>query len=122
VEIDQTGAEHALTSHLGPLPPGHRLSATPAPGTQLWWAGLYDQNGMSHVGAGYLVGPDGRVWTVSSNGAIHDHQLAVRLLDATYRACLEDYLTPQKFTERLRAMTGDELQPSVSSWPTFVQA
>jgi hypothetical protein len=109
VEIGQTGAIDAVSALLGPLPAGHHVIATPAPGTLLWWVGPSDENGMPYAGAGYLVGPDAQVWTISSNGAIHDSQLAVRLLDATYRERLEDYLTPQKFADRLRAMTADRV-------------
>jgi len=107
VEIDETGAVEALSALLGPLPPGHHFIATPASGTRLWWVGPSDEKGMPYAGAGYLIGPDGRVWTLSSNRGIHDDQLAVRLLDATYRERLENYLTPQKFTDRLQAMTAD---------------
>lgn len=109
VEIDQTGAIDAVTALLGPLPLGHHVIATPAPGSLLWWVGPSDENGMPYAGAGYLVGPDNRIWTISFNGGIHDSQLAVRLLNATYRERLEDYLTPKKFANRLRAMTADRV-------------
>jgi hypothetical protein len=57
------------------------------------------------VGADYLIGPDGRVWTVSSNGSIHDRQLTLDLLHATYQEQLEAHLDPVKFADRLAELT-----------------
>jgi hypothetical protein len=107
VEIDESAAVEALSAQVGPLPAGHRIRATAVPGSSLWWAGPIDENDMPYPGAGFLVGPDAQVWTVSSNPGIHDDGLAVEMLDATYREGLQDYLDAREFSNRLQVMTAD---------------
>lgn len=57
------------------------------------------------VGGGWLVGPDGKVFALSSNYGIHDWPLARPLLIRLYREGLASRIEPQVFVERLERLT-----------------
>lgn len=57
------------------------------------------------MGAVNLVGPDGRLWTLSSNPGIHDFDMAVDLLDRAYREGFADQLDGDQFLSRVREVT-----------------
>ena len=51
------------------------------------------------------MGDDGKVWALSSNPAIHDWPLAVRILDRLYGEALAAQVDPEVFSERLCLIT-----------------
>jgi hypothetical protein len=87
------------------LPQGHNVVAHRLPNRMLWSVSVNDETGSPYVGAVNLVGPDGRLWTLSSNPGIHDFDLAVDLLDRAYREGLADQLDGDQFVSRVRKVT-----------------
>lgn len=81
------------------------LRATEGPGQQLWSVGMVGANGWTVPGASWLVGPDGKVFEISSNRGVHDLDLAVVLLDRMYRDGTAHLVDPVAFTDRLRVVT-----------------
>ena len=75
------------------------------PGTPLWSVQAFDEQGRPNAGAGYFVGPDRRLWQISSNPGIHDYDLAVSLLGYAYREGLATRLDEDLFSARLREIT-----------------
>ncbi len=65
--------------------------------------------GFPHVwaGGGWLVGPDAKVFALSSNYGIHDWRVAQSLLNRLYRDGLASRVEPESFVERLARLTRD---------------
>jgi hypothetical protein len=103
--LNRNGVVAAMIAHGGPLAAGHTVRASRLRGTPLWQACREDGGGIPYIGVGCFVGPDGRVWTTSSNPSIHDCDLAIRLLTAVYAQGLESYLSDDKFGDRLQTIT-----------------
>lgn len=59
------------------------------------------------AGGGWLVGPDGKVFALSSNYAFHDWRVAKPLLARLYREGLASRITPEVFVDRLERLTRD---------------
>ena len=57
------------------------------------------------VGGGWMVGPDGKVFALSSNYGIHDWRLARTLLIRLYGEGLASRIEPEVFVERLERLT-----------------
>lgn len=113
--LSEDAARALLRTRVGALPDGHDIRLIQV-GTLLW-RGFCVGNGHPYVGGSFLISPDERVWTVSSNPGIHDSDLAVRLLERAFDEGIGDRLDPQKFSDRLHAMTErreDELREFVS--------
>jgi hypothetical protein len=60
---------------------------------------------MINPGSATLIGPDERIWVLSSNPGIHDVQLGIRLLEAAYGSGCAATLDAGDFVERLAEMT-----------------
>ena len=105
MDIGMAEAAAALGVRPDDLPPGHNVVARRLPNRVLWSVKVNDEAGRPYAGAANLVGPDGRLWTLSSNPAIHDFDLAVELLDYAYREGLADHLGPDQFETRVREVT-----------------
>lgn len=89
---------HGETTHRG------RLQAV-RQGERLWSVTLVDADDGPSAGGAWLVGPDYKVFAISSNPAIHDWRLAIRLLDAVYAADVAEAVEPAAFEKRLRTVT-----------------
>jgi hypothetical protein len=63
--------------------------------------------GFPHVyaGGGWLVGPDSKVFALSSNYSLHDWTVATELLERLYREGLASRLEPALFVDRLTRLT-----------------
>jgi len=85
--------------------PGDRYVASPVDGTPLVRVVVHDDQNRVLPGAGWLVGPDRKVWTISSNPGIHEPGLSVRLLRAIYDSGLADHVDPDRFSDRMRSLT-----------------
>ena len=83
---------------------GARLQAV-RQGERLWSVTLVDADGGASAGGAWLVGPDYKVFSISSNPGIHDWRLAIRLLDAVYAADVAEAVEPAAFEKRLRTVT-----------------
>ena len=80
------------------------LRATPR-GDYLWSVVAVDDEGRPVAGGGWLVGDDGKVWSLSSNPGIHDWDMGARLLARLYSEGLASRVEPASFSERLREVT-----------------
>ncbi|WP_157437858.1 hypothetical protein [Actinoplanes subtropicus] len=105
IELDSERAVAVMAAQMGQPPEGHSFGVTPAGDGVLWSGVCVDDAGRPEPGGAWLIGPDERVWTVSSNPGIHDYDLGVELLEAAYRSGLSNYLDPAKFGERLTQLT-----------------
>jgi hypothetical protein len=101
------GMTEAAAAFIGQhdLPQGHNVVAHRLPNRMLWSVSVSDETGSPYVGAVNLVGPDGRLWTLSSNPGIHDFGPAVDLLDRAYREGLTDQLDDDQFVSHVREVT-----------------
>ena len=90
---------------MGPLPPGHSIRVVPVESGELWATGCLDENELPNPGSATLIGPDERIWILSSNPSIHDLDLGVRQLEAVYRSGCAAALDSGEFAERLAQMT-----------------
>lgn len=66
-----------------------------------------DSGGRPWVGALVVVGPDLKIWTFSSNPAIHDQDASVACVAGIYRAGVANAVDPDLLAERLAALTVD---------------
>lgn len=103
--VDEAAACAALAPRFPGLPEGHQIKADRLPNTALWTVQVYDEEGRPYAGEAYLVGPDGRLWELSSNAAFHDPDLAIRLLDMAYASDFADRLDPRRFADRVGQLT-----------------
>jgi hypothetical protein len=99
-----------LATSVRDLPPGHRLVATPVAGTEIWHVGMQDDHGRAYAGANMLVGPDGRLWTFSSNPAIHARHLVEQVLATIYSKRLAAEVDEVVLGERIRTLTEEQDQ------------
>ena len=58
----------------------------------------------------YYVGPDRRVFAISGDTAVHDSELAERLLTELYREGVTGSVDPAHFADRLQRLTQDREQ------------
>lgn len=72
---------------------------------QLWSVAVFDSSGMVEPGGGWLVGPDGKAFSISSNPGIHDRDLAARLLNRMYEDGIAHAVEPAVFASRLQEVT-----------------
>lgn len=103
--MDAERAIACLSAATGPLPEGfsHRVRRV---GDGILWAGsCVDGLGRPNPGSAWLIGPDGRLWVISSNPGIHNYDLAVQLLEAAYRLGSAEHLDPDIFGDRLKQLT-----------------
>ena len=109
VPLSPDAAVAAVIRELGPPPTDGKYVAQPFGDTLLNAVSTQDaqDRGFPFVwaGGGWLVGPDGKVFALSSNPAMQDWDLAAKLLDRLYFEGLADRVEPIKFAERLRAIT-----------------
>lgn len=89
----------------GELPVGHGFNASPVAATVLWSVVPIDDDKRPYAGGTYFVGPDNRVWTISSNPGIHDSSLAVEALQALYDADLAGRVDADHFDGWLSSET-----------------
>jgi hypothetical protein len=83
------------------------VHTTPLGDSGLYSAALVDDSGRPEAGAATLIGPDGRIWVLSSNPGIHDYDLAVSLLQDAYKSGHVDYLDTELFAARVGELTWD---------------
>lgn len=105
IPLDSERALAVMAAQTGQLPEGHSFRVRSVGGGVLWSGACVDDAGMPYAGGAWLIGPDERVWTVSSNPGIHDYDLGVELLEAAYRSTLSDQLDSAKLSERLAQLT-----------------
>lgn len=106
VSISAERARELMGIHVGDLPPGHRVDVWPMGSAgAVWLANCIDENGMPYAGSATLIGPDERLWVLSSNPSIHDLELGVRLLEEAYEADLAGLLDVDQFSQRLADIT-----------------
>ena len=105
VEIDAQRARVVLEGLWEDLPAGHAVHVVPTGSGVLWAGNPVDDAGRPFPGGVALIGPDERVWSLSSNPGIHDYELGVRLLEAAYRCGFADHLDPAAFEQRLSMLT-----------------
>lgn len=79
-----------LVARLGALPQGHEVRGSRVGGSHLWNVNAVDEHGRGYVGTRYIVGPDGRLWTFSSNPSIHDQDLVDAVLAGLYAKGVAD--------------------------------
>jgi len=102
--LSQSEAVTAVRQVLGEPTRGGELRAVQQ-GERLWSVSLIEPDGRPSAGGAWLVGPDGKVFSISSNPGIHDWPLALRLLDEVYRAGVDHAVEPAAFEHRLRTLT-----------------
>jgi hypothetical protein len=105
VSISAAEAEDVLRQVMGELPEGDHVVAQAVADSELWTVQAFDAEGRPYAGTVMFVGPDRRLWTLSSNPAIHDTRLGARLLEAAYRENLTDRLDEALFSERVQQIT-----------------
>jgi hypothetical protein len=105
MEIDSERARAVLGALWGELPQGHAVHVVRTGSGVLWAGNPVDDAGRPYPGGVTLIGPDERVWSLSSNPAIHDYELGVRLLEVAYRSGFANYLDPVAFGQRLLLIT-----------------
>jgi len=88
-----------------PQHPDAQIKARERPDGVIWTVAVLDEQDRPEPGAGYFVGPDLRLWQISSNPSIHDYDLALNLLSAAYQEGLADHLDEEMFTERVHQLT-----------------
>lgn len=71
---------------------------------------MRDAEGRPAAGGSWLVGPDERVFFISSNPGIHDWQLASRILTTLYREGVGAAVDPDVFSDGLKRLTEDREQ------------
>lgn len=80
--------------------------ATAVEGTDLWSVGVFERDDhLPMPGAWFLVGPDARVWTFSSNPGIHHPALVVSAVARLYGAGAVDHVEPAPLAARLQSLT-----------------
>jgi hypothetical protein len=89
----------------GELPVGHSFRATQIAATVLWTVVPVDDEERPYAGGQSIVGPDRRVWAISSNPGIHDSDLAVDALQALYHADVAHRVEADHFHEWLSSET-----------------
>ncbi len=95
-----------MRAHVGDLPPGDQVKVWPTGSDGvLWLANCLDANGMPYAGTATLIGPDERLWVLSSNPSIHDLDLGVQLLESAYAVGLARLLDAEQFAKRLADIT-----------------
>lgn len=104
-QVTETEACALLAERLGPLPEGHRVVASKCEGSGLWNVNAIDDRGWPYAGANFKVGPDGRLWTFSSNPGIHDFDLVVAALNAVYSEGLQSRVENDRLAELIRSET-----------------
>ena len=105
VTINRAQAAAVLGAQVPDLPEGHRVTATRVPHRALWSVQVLDEFDCPYPGAFNLVGPDGRLWQLSSNPFVNDFDLAIELLDSAYDRGLADLLDDRLFGIRVQEMT-----------------
>ena len=115
--MDESEAVASVERVSGALPLGHRFSARPATPPTLWAVVPVDDEGRPYVGGSHLVGPDGRVWSVSGNPGIHDTGLAAHAIARLYEAGVTDRVEDEHFADWLM----EETQRRGSAVPTLWQ-
>ena len=109
VAISAAEAADVRRQALGDMPEGDRVEAHAVADSDLWSVTPMDSQGRPYAGSAMFVGPDRRLWTLSSNPGIHDTELATSLLAAAYREHLTDRLDETLFAERVGRMTAEGL-------------
>jgi len=104
--ISAERARELMRDRVGDLPPGDHADVWPiGSGGILLLSNCVDANGMPYAGTATLIGPDERVWVLSSNPSIHDLDLGVLLPEAAYGSGLERFLDPDQFSKRVAEIT-----------------
>lgn len=110
--ITAARAIEAVTAHAGPPPETGKYVAYPDENSLLTSVVTEDaqDRGFPHVwaGGGWLVGPDAKVFLLSSNPGIYDWDLARDLLSRLYRDGLMAHVEPQEFVQRLERLTREQ--------------
>jgi hypothetical protein len=101
----------AVVAVAGPAPESGKYVAHEREDSLLTVVSLEDvkDRGFPHVwaGGGWLVGPDAKVYLLSSNYSIHNWTLAESILSRLYRDGLASRVEPDSFVERLARLTRD---------------
>ena len=107
--ISAAEAVEAVTAIAGPPPETGKYVAYPDDNSLLTSVVTEDAEGRGFphvwVGGGWLVGPDAKVFLLSSNYAIHNWDLARDLLTRLYRDGLMTHVEPDEFVQRLKRLT-----------------
>lgn len=113
--VEPTGAVEAVeavTTASGPPPETGKYVAYPDDNSLLTLVVTEDAQGRGFphvwVGGGWLVGPDAKVFPLSSNYSIHNGDLARDLLSRLYRDGLMAHVEPQEFVDRLERLTKEQ--------------
>lgn len=94
--ISAAQAREVMRARVGDLPTGHHVDVRPVgPDAILWLANCVDANEMPYAGAATIIGPDEKVWVLSSNPAIHDLDVGLQLLEGVYGSELQELLDPE---------------------------
>ncbi len=103
--MERSRAHAVMAAASATLPTGHSIRVHPVGSGELWSGTIVDEAGRPQAGAATLIGPDERVWVLSSNPGIHDYVLGVRLLEEAYRSGLVAALDESAFLDRLAELT-----------------
>jgi hypothetical protein len=117
--IDQAEAVRVLASATGTAE--RSIRAARIGGTELWSVGQLDEQGRPLAGAMSIVGPDGRLWTFSSNPSIHDPNLVVGALARLYDSDATQLVELDRLADRIRHLT-DERQTQLRAIVRDAQA
>lgn len=105
VELNAESAAAALERVIGDDVGDGTFRVRPVGRGILWHGVIVDQNGLPLAGGSWLIGPDERSYSISSNPGIHDAVLAIEMLEAAYDSGLSARLDPGKFGEALQGIT-----------------
>jgi hypothetical protein len=66
------------------------------------------EDGSPLVGAGWFVGVDAQVWTLSSNRGIHEYDVCVQVISDLYDRGIAAAVDPAVLADRLRVLTSSD--------------
>ena len=101
--LSEDAARALLRTRVGDWPDGPEFRLVEV--RRLLWRGFCVDNGWPYAGGSFLVTPDARLWSVSSNPGIHDSDLAEDLLERAFFEGIGERLDQEMFSARLGDMT-----------------
>lgn len=104
--MDEQTAIEAARPMFGRLDSGSRLFAMRLDSlVELWTVNAADAQGLPWAGSQILVGPDGKVWSFSSNPGIHEQRIVVDALVGIYEAQLATAVDVGALADRIELAT-----------------
>jgi hypothetical protein len=100
VSIDAEAAIEAARALFGETP--DRIIALAA-GDGLWYVNAVDSEGRPWAGSSVIVGPDGQVWSFSSNPAIPDPAVVDEAVAGIYQRGVAGFVEPALLADRIAA-------------------